>query len=182
MKRMLIFTFAVATLSAAKVNAQTEKGDWMVGGMASLTTTKNNTSYVFSPNAGHFFARNFVVGANLSFESSKIGSNKVTSFGIGPFTRYYFDLKQNNMKPFVHVGIDFYTDKTKAGSVSNTTHSTGLFAAPGVAYFITPNVALEAAAGYRGAKAEGDKFRGGLGLNIGFQIHLLGNQLKAAGK
>ena len=71
-------------------SAQTETGDWMVGGSFRLNTGDNNTTIGLTPNAGVFIIRNLAIGGNIGFDYSKLGNNKTTDFRIGPFTRYYF--------------------------------------------------------------------------------------------
>jgi len=81
---------AICLLLLDTANAQTKKGDWLVGGLLELNTAKNNTSIEFSPNAGYFVLDNFALGAKLIIAYEQLGDLNITSFGVGPFARYYF--------------------------------------------------------------------------------------------
>ncbi len=181
MKRILL---TCCLLSAAYiVNAQTNQGDWLVGGNLNLNTAKKNSTFSINPNAGYFFANNFVAGAQIGFENSSFGDTKTTAFSIGPFARYYFNLKDDKFKPFANAGIGFLTEKTKTNVNSNTSvvvKNTGVNALLGLggAYFINSNVALEALAGYTYNKFENTPATNGFAFRVGFQIHLLGSEVK----
>ena len=97
-KILLTLTLSISAFIIA--NAQTEKGDWMVGGGFRLNTSDNNTEIALTPNAGAFVINNLALGGNLGFAYVKSGDTKVTSFGIGPFVRYYFT--NANVRPIFH--------------------------------------------------------------------------------
>ena len=67
-----------------------KKGDWLIGGRVDLNTGENSTQIGFNPGAGYFFAKNFAAGGNFAINYVKSGDLKTTSFGLGPFARYYF--------------------------------------------------------------------------------------------
>src|SRR5919109_5310019 len=101
MKKILCCLLTTVGISVV-VNAPTDKGDWLVGGSLSLNTTEGATSFTFNPNVGHFFGRNFAAGAEMVISTSKLGELRMTTLGIGPFARYYFELKEPVFKPYVH--------------------------------------------------------------------------------
>jgi outer membrane protein W len=165
------------------LKAQTNQGDWMVGGNLNINTAKNNSTFAFNPNAGYFFADNFVAGAQLGFEATSFGDVRITGFSVGPFARYYFNIKDDKLKPFVNGSVGFITEKTKTKVNNNTDEvttntATSAFLGLGAAYFINSNVALEGVAGYVYNKFENRPATNGFGLRIGFQIHLLGSEVK----
>lgn len=163
----LLLAFLAFGLAAS---AQTEKGSWLVGGNVNLNTAKNNTNIGFTPMAGYFLINNFAVGANIDFDYTKSGDGKQTTFGIGPFARYY--LGTMNIRPFAHANVDFTSINTKAGSSSSTTTGSNFFLGAGLAGFINRNVALEGLAGYTHNSIANNGSHGGFGLKIGFQVYL----------
>ena len=138
---LLVFLFLGFAASA-----QTEKGSWLVGGNLGLNTSKNNTNIDFSPKAGYFFLHNFAAGAAIDLGYSKVVDIKTTTFGIGPFARYYFGTM--NIRPFGDAEFSVNSQKQKTPSTSNTYNSTSFFLGAGLAGFINRNVAIEGLAGY----------------------------------
>ena len=158
-------------------NAQTDKGDWMVGGNMTINTTSGNSEFSLTPSAGYFFAKNFAAGALVTLKFQNIEGTKYSTVEVGPFARYYFDLKNSNFKPFLHADFNFgnSTVKNDFGKVNSTV--TSFFIGAGGAFFINPNVALEAVAGYNRSKIENLPPDNGFLFRIGFQVHLLGHEV-----
>jgi hypothetical protein len=86
-------------IGMAPAFSQINKGQWLVGGSASLDFSKQGdnddskvTSVTVSPDAGYFFLNNFAGGARVSFQSVKVKSDEdaSTKFLFVPFVRYYF--------------------------------------------------------------------------------------------
>ena len=174
-----LFGCLLITISlAAVVNAQTEKGDWLVGGSFSLNTTEGNTSISLMPNVGHFFAKGFAAGAEMLISTAKLGEIRNTSLGVGPFARYYFELKEPIFKPYVHGAFSVASIRTKAFGNSETETATGFLLGLGGAYFINNNVAIDGLAGYNYSKVENSDGNGGFVFRIGFQVHLLGSEVR----
>lgn len=169
MKKLLLSTAVfMAFFTVAK--AQTEMGNWLVGGNLGLNTAKNNTRITLTPSAGYFFARNFAAGAMLNVDYSTLGSTKTTSFGVGPFARYYFGTL--NIRPFADVELAFQTQKVKTEVSSNTFNSTQYFLGGGLAAFINRNVAIEGLAGYSHTAIKNYDGSGGFNLRVGFQVYI----------
>jgi len=179
MKKKVV-SFLAFVLVAGVATAQTESGNWLIGGDLELNTSKNNTVVNISPMAGYFFANNFAGGGNLTFDLTKFGDAKVTTFGIGPFLRYYFGT--TNIKPLVHGSFDYTSTKAE----DETFNGMNYFLAGGLAAFINRNVAIEGLAGYSHTKIRHsgeDAGSGGFRLKIGFQVYLSGMQMaKATGQ
>lgn len=169
---------SISVLMSVYVNAQTDKGDWLVGGGLLLNTTKGNSQFTFMPNVGHFFAKGFAAGAEMTISSSKFGIQRETTLGIGPFARYYFELKEPVFKPYLHAGFDVLSirQKVEGQEAETETGRTFLFGAGG-AYFINDNVAIDGLIGYNHTKVENASGQGGLLFRIGFQVHLLGSEV-----
>ena len=184
-----VFTLFALILMTGAATAQTETGSWLVGGNVNLNTAKNNTNIGISPMVGYFFAENFAAGANISLDYSKYevstGEGRSTTFGLGPFARYYFG--NSNTRPLLHGSWNFISEKDKskiyspAAETSSTRNGSQFFIGGGLAGFINRNVALEALAGYNHFKYRhaGDG-SGGFLLRVGFQVYLSGSQMSRA--
>ena len=92
-------------------SGQTQTGSYIVGGNVELNTARNDTKLALTPSVGYFIMDNFAVGANLSVDYRKIEGTKITTWGLGPFTRYYFG--NLNFRPFVHADVSFQSNKTR---------------------------------------------------------------------
>jgi hypothetical protein len=171
---ILFLVFSGACAMGA--HAQTEKGDWLIGGILDLNTSSENTSFEFSPNAGYFVVNNLAIGANMQISYDELGNLKVNSFGIGPFVRYYFtDAK---IKPFFMSDMNFLNRKITTSSGSNTETAFNYFLGGGAAFFINENVAVEGILGYDHTKVSDEDGSGGLRLRIGFQVYLNRHQVR----
>jgi opacity protein-like surface antigen len=168
MKKLTVFTFFL--MAFTYVTAQTDKGDWIVGGTLSLNTAENNTSIAVSPNAGFFILDNFLLGGKLSYEYGALGDIKISTISGGPFTRYYFH--GTKARPFGEVDLDFESTTLKTSIESKTESAIGFFIGGGVALFINDNVALETIMGYKNTKVENQQGKGGFNMRIGFQVYI----------
>ncbi len=166
---------AILFLSLA-VQAQTEKGDWMVGGGFNLNTSKNNTVIALSPSAAAFVVNNLALGGNLKLSYNKEGASKITSFGIGPWVRGYFT--QANVRPILQGSFSFLSSKNKVYNVSTTNNGTNFFLGGGAAIFLSSHVSLDALLGYDHTKYNGLDGSGGFAMNIGFQVYLHRRQVE----
>lgn len=156
--------------------AQTEKGDWMVGGGFNLNTSENNTVISLSPSAAAFVVNNLALGGNLKLAYTKEGLVKITSFGIGPWMRYYFT--QANVRPILQGNFNFLSSKTKVNNTSSTNNGTNFFLGGGAAIFVSSHVSLDALLGYDHTKYNGLDGSGGFAMNIGFQVYLHRRQVE----
>ena len=172
---MVLFTVCIIA------NAQTENGDWMIGGNFRLNTTDNNTEIALTPNAGAFIINNLAVGGNLSLSYSKTGNVKVTSFGIGPFLIYYFT--NAKLRPILKGNLNFMSTKTKVNNISTTNSGINYFLGGGAAIFISDQVSIDGLLGYDYTKIKHFDGSGGFAMTIGFQVYLLKRQMdKLRGK
>jgi outer membrane protein W len=171
----LLVTVAISTFT----RAQTEKGDWMVGGSFLINTTKRVSQFQFNPTVGYFFFKNFVGGAEMMIDFLKEAEKRTTSLGAGPFARYYFELKEPQFKPFVHINLGLNSTRTKIeGEETTRVTYTRFVLGGGGAYFINDNVAIDGMAGYSYAKVENTPGSGGFIFRVGFQVHLLGSEVR----
>lgn len=138
-------------------NAQTSSGNMMVGGSLAFETlsheasdVNNTTSFSFSPSFGYFLNDNLAVGASISVGSAKTGTGDAktvsSSFGFGPFARYYMFTSNERFAFFGQAGLNFGTGKTNPPiGADNKTSSISFSVAPGAAYFLNDHWALELA-------------------------------------
>jgi hypothetical protein len=167
MKSLYILLLAISF--SIGVSAQTEQGNWLVGGNFTLNTASNNTQIGLNPTAGYFVMNNLAVGGTVALGYSQLGENKSTTFGIGPLARYYFG--QKNIRPFVNGEFTFQSLKFKSPTETNTENGVNFLLGLGLAGFLNPNVALEAIAGYNHTRLEGNG-DGGFAMRVGFQVYL----------
>ncbi len=173
---MKIVSFLAATLLIAGVaNAQTQKNDYMVGGSFRMNTAKNSTQLSFTPNVGLFVVNNLALGGNLDFDYSKAGDTKVTTFGIGPFARYYFTTETQTIRPLVHANFNYISSKSKIGTtpaITSTNTGMNYFVGGGAAAFISNNVSIDAVMGYDHTKYKDFNGSGGFAFTLGFQVYI----------
>ena len=160
-------------------NAQTEKGDWLVGGRIDINTGDNSTHIGINPNGGYFVIKNVAVGGNLLIDYNETGDAKVTDIGIGPFARCYFG--NGKARPLLQAGISYISSQAKDPGGSNTNSGNNIFLGGGVAIFINDNATIEILTGYSHTKYKGFKGSGGFSLGIGFQIYLSRRQVENLG-
>lgn len=195
MKHLLFLTilFSVTTAAFSQIN----KGQWLIGGNASFSTDKDNssiskdrsTTFQLSPNAGYFVSDKLAVGARINFMSDK---NEVeygsyteatnTSVSLSPFVRYYFLPKTEKLNLFADAGYVYGRIKnTYKGIYSGgipgtditskgTTHGYHISAGPVI--FLNPNTAVELTLSYNYQKQKDyDYTNKGFMAGVGFQIH-----------
>ena len=180
MRIIRVFTTIAAVcaiLYAGTVSAQTEKGDWLVGGLLDLNTAKNSTTINFIPNAGYFIIDTLAIGGNLVFAYDKLGDLKVTTFGIGPFVRYYFT--DDKIRPFFAGDMTFEKRKFETTLGSNTEDAFSWSLGGGAAFFINENVAVYGIIGYAHTKVTDEDGTGGLRLRVGFQVYINRSQVQS---
>lgn len=126
------------------------KGNSIISGGGTIEYSKyesgiyngSTRTITFNPGFGYFFIDNLVLGLNTTIGYEKT-SVKYTTYGIGPFAKYYF----NNG---VFIKTETFYSTTKA--VGSSTHkTTSLSMAPGVGYafFLNSRVSLEPSLNYR---------------------------------
>jgi len=165
-----IYTCIAATFFAVAALAQTEKGNWMMGGSLALDIVSENSTISFDPTVGVFIVNNFALGLNIDLGYAKLGDNKASNFGIGPFARYYFG--STTIRPFLHGDINYATQKLNTSTSDNTESGVSYLLAGGIAAFLNRTVAIETIAGYKHTKLSDSEGDGGFSLRIGFQIYL----------
>lgn len=145
MKKLLVLS-AIALFGM--VNAQTEKGSWVVGGSTTLGFNSTNTKYKYegdsadgpkvstftiTPSVGYFVIDKLAIGLDLGYTSLTtkmdeefLGSNyssksTLSTFSILPTATYYFK-SNSKVLPYLGVGAGYSTSKekfTQSGAGSN---------------------------------------------------------------
>ncbi|MEO6550686.1 MAG: hypothetical protein ABIN94_21960 [Ferruginibacter sp.] len=152
----------------------------------SVLISRGNTQFSLdiNPKAGWFVANNLAVGVdvNLGLNTQK-GATSFT-YGLGAFGRKYLGTEYTNLarttKIFLEANAGFYgTNLTGTNITKTSTNGVGLGFGPGISYFITNNIALEALAKYNLTIGLGNSTtNNNINIGLGFQIYLPGKQVR----
>ncbi len=181
----ILFFFAALLLGGVSVvNAQIRQGNVMVGGnIANVDLTFNShTSVDLTPKAAWFIKDGLAVGGYAKFGLAHTNGEdgNVYSYGVGPLARYFVGAEDipafRQTKLFVEANAGFEgMDNTVSKS---TTNGLGFGVGPGISYFITPAVGVEALLKYNGILGFGSSaYSNGLSFAIGFQVYLPSKKL-----
>ncbi|PJE48253.1 MAG: hypothetical protein CUR34_01915 [Sediminibacterium sp.] len=186
MKRLFVSYFFISFFFTA--NGQITRGNWLVGGNANFSSSKQNltnstdknSSTLFSilPNIGYFVADKFAFGIStgVSFTQSKSNNTKsnVTSYKFGPFAKYYFLEPNNTTNLFIQGAFGYGINRfNNFGNSITTAKNISYQVAGGPVIYFNNSVGLEFILGWNFEKAIEDKSNvSSLILGIGFQIHL----------
>ena len=179
MKKLIGILILAASFISNKANAQIQKGNILVGGDIANFNLDLGGGGAFQatvdPKAAFFIRDNFALGAYLNFRlATAKGAGTTTNYGIGALARYYINDSATNV--LKHGRLFFEGNAGIEGiSISDGSNTTGLGIGigPGYAYFITPNIGLEALLKYNGIVGFGSQaYTSGVNLGIGFQIYL----------
>ena len=159
MKKLLLSITAVCAIVLSS-SAQTEKGNFLLGGTASYESTKSDLDGAKAdqnlnlvPNLGYFVADNFALGTGVGYNYSKSGTASATGQNeavvVNPFGRYYVGLgEQFKFFGQASVPMAFGTVKSTdangdAGDKVGSSTSIGVALSPGFAYYPTKKVGIE---------------------------------------
>jgi hypothetical protein len=145
-------------LCTTSLLAQTERGQYLVGGSIDVSDDFNagNTNFNFSvsPSFAVFVVKNFAVGANYAitianartFDASSGTYTSITSLQtfIGPYLKYYMGKKQ--LKGMVSFTGGYSGFTALGGGDVISLNGFALHGALGMAYFFNPHISLETAA------------------------------------
>lgn len=187
MKKIILATICLIGLSLT-TQAQTQKGNVMVGGdLANLDLDLGSTGtfqFNLTPKAAWFIKDNIALGGYLTFGlSTAKDAGTSIDYGIGALGRYYIADKNAQVMAKSRfffeatAGINGYNPSAKLGG--DNTNGLGIGFGPGFAYFVTPNIGLEALLKYDGVIGFGTSPTSNhLKFNLGFQIYLPGKHVK----
>ncbi len=178
MKRILVLT-VLPFLFFTRSHAQIQKGNIMVGAdLADIQIGLNegsNFSFRVDPKAAWFITDNVALGAyvNVGLSTAKNAGTSV-NYGVGPLARYYINDKTLNLlrhsRFFIEANVGIEGNNPAVGDYTN---GLGIGAGPGIAYFITPNIGLEALVKYNGIVGFGSAVsNSNINFGFGFQIYL----------
>jgi hypothetical protein len=176
----------LAVLFSTAVVAQTQKGNLMVGGDISNFNLNflgggGGTAFTMdlTPKIAYFIKDGLAIGGygKLSLATAK-DAGTITSYGIGVLGRYFVEDKRvrqmefsKRSRFFLEANAGFGGNNNSKSGASNNGLDLGI--GPGLAYFITPNVSLEALLKYELTVGFGSATTSNrLNLGIGFQIYL----------
>lgn len=193
MKKLLLI---VIVLTGLTVNAQTEKGNWIISGGTSVSFASTNLTleldgqeisddtsgsiFTLSPSVGYFVINNLAVEFDLAFTSNKIDNGttetKTSSLMSTLGGTYYFDAG-SKIKPFLGLGAGYIT--TSSGD-SDALKSNGLALTGkgGIAYFISNSISADFFVQYLNSNQKNkansnlESKNSSLALGLGFSLYL----------
>ena len=187
MNRFYQLTLALAAVLFSTVaSAQTQQGNLMVGGDISNFNLNflgggGGTRFTMNltPKLAYFVRDGLAIGGygKLNLVTAK-GAGTQTEYGIGALGRYFIEDRRvrqmefsKRSRFFVEANAGFGGNNVSSSGASNNGLDLGV--GPGVAFFITPNVSLEALLKYELTVGFGSATTSNrLNLGVGFQIYL----------
>lgn len=184
MKKKLV-QLSVFVLFCLPAFSQLQRGNILVGGNIANVGLDlgegKNFSFLLNPKAAWFFRDNFAAGPYVSLGlSTAKGQGTDVSYGVGAFGRYYFNREQLDLtrhaRLFIegNAGVEGFNP-----DAGDNTNGLGLGVGPGIAYFITRNIGLEALVKYNGIVGFGSTPTSNLiNLSFGFQIYIPSQKIR----
>ncbi|GAB3827696.1 outer membrane beta-barrel protein [Hymenobacter jeollabukensis] len=168
--RKPLLALAACGLLLPAAQAQTERGAKLLGvslGDLSYSRAKysgSTFSAALHPSAAYFLADNLALGAGLNLHYGRQRSNGIQyyrelGYGLAPFVRYYLP-GSGRHRVFGEAGVDIGVTHYRSldyrlvsgprpeDYYTRNTGTYGYHGAVGYSFFLTPNAALEASAGY----------------------------------
>ncbi|MCX2483008.1 outer membrane beta-barrel protein [Pedobacter sp. MR2016-24] len=196
MKKVLLSLIAVAGL-AFTTQAQTEKGNFLIGGNVELNTgktdgaAKTNINFAVIPSVGYFFSNDFAVGTGIGYEYAKnyssvdvagtlVGASAQSSaFVVSPFLRGYKSVN-DQFKFFAQLSVPMAFGNNKIGDAEGNNmvktgknNQVGVALSPGFAFFPSKKFGIEFSVNgisyndYNAEDANGNNVGGNKNFNIG---------------
>lgn len=197
-----LLTSATLLFSANTMEAQTQKGNFMVGGELGLSTSSSTvsvdgsetegssaTQFNIAPSVGYFFVDNFAAGIGVDYTLSTVKNNNRDELDsdllFGPYMRYYI--------PFGDKALFFEADFGYGNSTDDITVNneqqraiTNVFAVglgPGFTIFSNDNIGIEALAKYNfassnsilsgsGVETTSNSITHAFDFSVGLQVYL----------
>lgn len=182
MKKILLSAVAVMAFGFANAQEATgtkgfAEGDVFITGSVGFGSEKTGdaktSQFNISPKAGYFVTSNIAIGVQLGYTSATdtevvegpFGSTTVdvdtNSFEAGAFGRYYFT-PARDFSFFGQLSVGYASTKTEVEGVDGESKSNGfnLGLAPGISYFVSEHIALEATFGLLGYNTSKPDFDG----------------------
>lgn len=182
--KKVILPLLVLLFAGFTANAQLSESDVMIGAnVANLDFQfDEKTDLSISPKAMWFIKDGLALGGYVNFgvEHPHGADGNIFKYGIGPLARYYVLSSDLNLlkqtRFFLEANVGF---EGSNNTISDSdTNGLGFGVGPGITYFITNNIGLEAMLKYNGLVGFGSEtYKNGLNLSIGFQIYLPSQRL-----
>ncbi|MEA1849032.1 MULTISPECIES: hypothetical protein [Chryseobacterium] len=183
MKKLILSGILAVAGLATTMNAQIQKGNWMVGSSLISSNFGLNTgggyNIAIQPKGAYFIEDNVALGGYVDLGFNKVTNGSPTEFtyGVGALGRYFLSPGEKGVDNLLNHGRWFFEGNVGIGgrSVENGDSTTGLdFAVgPGYSYFITPNIGLEGLVKYRGRAGFGNEgLNSNITFNVGFSIYI----------
>jgi len=163
MKKLVLSLIAVTAL-AFSTQAQTEKGNYIIGGNVELNSGKNdgapksNINFSIVPSVGYFVTDNLAIGTGVGYQFNKyysilsantFSSTKQQAFIVSPFARYYKGINEQ-FKFFGQLSVPMSFGNTKVGDVDGNNYvkvskdnNVGVALSPGFAFFPSKKFGIE---------------------------------------
>lgn len=192
MKKIVVSV--IAAFAFILVHAQPEAGKVFLGGDIGIYSTsekdkfdgtvtdeQHTTSVTFLPKAGYFMSDKLAVGIQTGISSTirKYPGNDPdktsnTSFIFRPFGRYYLTTGTGGI--FAEAGLGLSAGKSRlfydGGTEESNVTALSVDISPGVYYFITPSISLEAKFGVLGFSTEIQKDGDARDINNAFVFEI----------
>jgi hypothetical protein len=179
MKKIITVCLMAFLVLGTKAKAQLQQGNFLVGGDIANFRLGLNKGGLFnidlSPKLAFFVQNNFALGAYVNFNLiTAKGAGSDIDYGIGALARYYISGTNINVlgrsRLFFEGTVGF--NGTNPASGANT-NGLGLSIGPGLAHFITSNVAIEGLIKYSGIVGFGSRTTSSdILLGVGLQVYL----------
>ncbi|OUR99010.1 hypothetical protein A9Q86_13145 [Flavobacteriales bacterium 33_180_T64] len=186
--RKLLLMAAVAVFGLSNVNAQDEnttggfaEGDVFATGSISFGSEtfadEKLNQFTFNPSVGYFVSENIAVGVSLGYMSSKSEDGvsddiKVSALTAGAFGQYYFTPGEQ-FSFLVQLTAAYTSGKTEVGDAEAKNNGFIAGFAPGISYFVSDCLALQANIGvlsYQTTKPDFDGAESTDNFNIGLNL------------
>lgn len=194
MKKLLVLG-ALALFGA--MNAQTEKGSWVIGGSTTLgfnTASQTHkyegesqdgpktSTFAITPSVGYFVANKIAVGLDLGFASitQKFDGDKYTTstFTVMPTGTYYFK-SDSKVLPYLGVGVGFSSSKEDYGDGDDASISGLAYKGKGgIVFLLNQSVGIDLGLSYLGVNgkhSEDSKYKintSTFGATVGVSVFL----------
>ncbi|SHL97993.1 hypothetical protein [Chryseobacterium polytrichastri] len=184
MKKLILGGILAVAGLATTMNAQIQKGNWMVGSSLATSNFGLNTGGGYQigiqPKGAYFIKDNIAVGGYVNLGISKSAKTSPTRFdyGVGALGRYYVSPGEKGVDNLLKHGRWFLEGNLGVGGYSisdggNSTTGLDFGVGPGYSYFITPNIGLEGLVKYAGVTGFGNQgLTSNITFNLGFTIYL----------
>ncbi|WP_299182132.1 hypothetical protein [uncultured Chryseobacterium sp.] len=183
MKKLILTGILAVAGFATTMNAQIQKGNWLVGSSLISSNFGLNTgggyNIALQPKGAYFIQDNVAIGGYVDLGINKVTNGSPTEFiyGVGGLGRYYLSPGEKGVDNLLNHGRWFFEGNAGIGgrSVENGDSTTGLDFGfgPGYSYFITPNIGLEGLVKYKGRAGFGNEaLNSNITFNLGFSIYL----------